>query len=53
MYLARAARAAGRSAGEAAEELVARARSEGGTDNAGCVVVYLGTGGAGMEQEVG
>ena len=43
VYLAVAARAAGRSAGEAAHEVVARARKYGSTDNAGCVVVYLGT----------
>ena len=43
VYLAAASRAAGRSAGEAAHEVVARARKYGSTDNAGCVVVYLGT----------
>ena len=43
VYLAAAARASGRSAGEAAHEVVARARKYGSTDNAGCVVLYLGT----------
>ena len=42
VYLTQQARAAGRSACEAAQALVRSAYKEGGTDNAGCVVLYLG-----------
>ena len=42
VYLTQQARAEGRSAGEAAEALVRSAYKEGSTDNAGCVVLYLG-----------